>query len=332
MMWLITISIHASREGSDISWNRWIRILSRFQSTLPAREATSFSISASFKVHISIHASREGSDPWPPYNCSQPSYFNPRFPRGKRHTHDKSIRSRIRFQSTLPAREATLCYVHDHLFRPDFNPRFPRGKRPEKIIREVTAVENFNPRFPRGKRRIKRPLKSWPRLFQSTLPAREATEKQAAKAPKKEISIHASREGSDDGVTVLTAKASQISIHASREGSDRAQLGALWALRNFNPRFPRGKRPSGGRICTDFGIFQSTLPAREATYYGSDGVRHRHISIHASREGSDPEEAAPFPLEIISIHASREGSDIRITSFCRLTFYFNPRFPRGKRP
>ena len=57
-----------------------------------------------------------------------------------------------------------------------------------------------------------------------------------------------------------------ISIHASREGSDH------WPARNasqvhddFNPRFPRGKRPAGG---------------------GKSYIL-RWISIHASREGSD---------------------------------------------
>ena len=55
-----------------------------------------------------------------------------------------------------------------------FNPRFPRGKRLNVFIFKLN-FDNFNPRFPRGKRRNYKFLYS-----QHT-----------------EISIHASREGSD---------------------------------------------------------------------------------------------------------------------------------------
>ena len=55
------------------------------------------------------------------------------------------------------------------------------------------------------------------------------------------ISIHASREGSDDlsryGMDITT-----ISIQASREGSDVAPDTARHRMLHFNPRFPRGKR------------------------------------------------------------------------------------------
>ena len=123
------ISIHASREGSDI------------------REAK-----LRKAADISIHASREGSDSWKFQLFFCHHNFNPRFPRGKRHNGkfrfivSKGFQSTLpareatelirkrsaleRFQSTLPAREATLlrpsCYRRQY----DFNPRFPRGKRP----------------------------------------------------------------------------------------------------------------------------------------------------------------------------------------------------------
>ena len=56
------ISIHASREGSDVALIIHSHILLKFQSTLPAREATKELANYLTQVAISIHASREGSD------------------------------------------------------------------------------------------------------------------------------------------------------------------------------------------------------------------------------------------------------------------------------
>ncbi len=78
------------------------------------------------------------------------------------------------------------------------------------------------------------------------------------------ISIHASREGSDLKSGALTAS-SMISIHASREGSDIERSVAAPLVRNFNPRFPQGKRQWTPRFSFCGCLFQSTLPAREAT-------------------------------------------------------------------
>ena len=126
-----TISIHASREGSDPERRLYVFILSGFQSTLPAREATSAFFPAPYPSSISIHASREGSDagglrPHAPRHalfqstlpareatktepCRFPIciYFNPRFPRGKRLCRMPLLALAHVFQSTLPAREAT---------------------------------------------------------------------------------------------------------------------------------------------------------------------------------------------------------------------------------
>ena len=77
------ISIHASRGGSDHFETRY-----------------------SITFHISIHASRGGSDT---FTCFS--------------SHSS------RFQSTLPAREATTYSRRINLTSCDFNPRFPRGKR-----------------------------------------------------------------------------------------------------------------------------------------------------------------------------------------------------------
>ena len=80
----------------------------------------------------------------------------------------------------------------------------------------------------------------------------------------------------------------RISIHAPRTGSDqqaRASLGQL-------------------------NVFQSTLPARGATFYCGTGYIKQDISIHAPRTGSDLfAERQGFPGDVISIHAPRTGSD-----------------------
>ena len=57
-----TISIHAPREGSDVSIQARISRFTQFQSTPPARGAT-FDFDFGIEdEEISIHAPREGSD------------------------------------------------------------------------------------------------------------------------------------------------------------------------------------------------------------------------------------------------------------------------------
>ena len=119
---------------------------------------------------------------------------------------------------------------------------------------------NFYPRSPRGER---------PRLL---LCLRACVH----------ISIHAPREGSDDGRRVGCRGYHDISIHAPREGSDQTPM-------YFYPRSPRGERRLDGPQSTQKVVeFLSTLPARGATLPFSLGARtSKAISIHAPREGSD---------------------------------------------
>ena len=149
--------------------------------------------------------------------------------------------------------------------RMDFNPRFPRGKRRwllrpcfPKLSISIHASRggsdvslptvlwsacNFNPRFPRGKRPTAIIGLGVFSQFQSTLPAGEATLLPGLCMFWKTISIHASRGGSDPALS--------LAVHRRPE--------------DFNPRFPRGKRPLiACFIVVVFG-FQSTLPAGEAT-------------------------------------------------------------------
>ena len=89
-------------------------------------------------------------------------------------------------------------------------------------------------------------------------------------------------------------KGDAISIHAPREGGD---LG-LATLRPGQP------------------AFQSTPPARGATYYSGKQAQVQVISIHAPREGGDRTPTTRRRIWIISIHAPREGGDTIVICAC----------------
>ena len=63
-------------------------------------------------------------------------------------------------------------------------------------------------------------------LFQSTLPARGATNGHHSTPDTNAISIHAPREGSDATANSKRWRSVDISIHAPREGSDGTTTGA----------------------------------------------------------------------------------------------------------
>ena len=79
------------------------------------------------------------------------------------------------------------------------------------------------------------------------------------------ISIHALREESDSGWSVMISNLSLISIHALREESDFSTKFTRIEKNNFNPRSPWGERRR-----------------RDTMIYG-----YSVISIHALREESD---------------------------------------------
>ena len=105
--------------------------------------------------------------------------------------------------------------------------------------------------------------------------------------------------------------------------------------RDFNPRSPHGERPfSDSALFSNQPIFQSTLPARGATFLSFFSFfiakhfnpRSPHgerrdlpatrrslfvISIHAPRTGSDLAALSCRCCMSISIHAPRTGSDQR---------------------
>ena len=79
-----------------------------FQSTPPARGATTSRLTHAAFMDISIHAPREGGDFPADTAAASKHYFNPRPPRGGRPRSAIHLSSRLGFQSTPPARGATL--------------------------------------------------------------------------------------------------------------------------------------------------------------------------------------------------------------------------------
>ena len=191
--------------------------------------------------------------------------------------------------------------------------------------------------------------------FQSTHPARGATAGGPEVRRSKHISIHAPREGCDQGVGVVLTKTAEFqSTHPARGATTRTSTaqanvrfqsthparGATAHKRDharrilyFNPRTPRGVRPPTKGIMLG-GFF---------------------ISIHAPREGCDsrcPQPELP-KTQFQSTHPARGAT--RISTHCCVTCTFqsthpargatrcsrgcldtrsnfNPRTPRGVRP
>ena len=214
------------------------------------------------------------------------------------------------FQSTPPARGATILYGCSAYFSWHFNPRPPRGGRPENSgdnlakrsisihapreggdyyrNRAPVIILYFNPRPPRGGRLLVIGISKRAVLYFNPRPPR----------------------GGRPGYQYEDLRLTVISIHAPREGGDVY----LWPL------------------CLPASAFQSTPPARGATQYSADDVVANFISIHAPREGGDYVFAPGLPslydfnprpprggrlsqavLSVyhthISIHAPREGGD-----------------------
>ena len=166
-----------------------------FQSTHPSRGATIARFSPSALLPVSIHAPLAGCDKgaicWTEYTlvsihaplagCDYRESvcgafdrrFNPRTPRGVRHS--ASARCCL-CQSFNPRTPRGVRPIADR--RPptstSFNPRTPRGVRLLRLFR-LLRLCRFNPRTPRGVRLKRGGSTSSQRRFQSTHPSRGAT-------------------------------------------------------------------------------------------------------------------------------------------------------------
>ena len=153
----------------------------------------------------------------------------------------------------------------NNLQQSDFNPRFPRGKRHDIVAVSMQSYE-FQSTLPAGEatRRRRRPG-SRNRHFNPRFPRGKRLSAPPKKASSSVISIHASRGGSDPAVFRPIAETAKFQStlpagEATRRYTTRENL-----ARNFNPRFPRGKRLSSSSSTCGIEGFQSTLPAGEAT-------------------------------------------------------------------
>ena len=169
------VSTHAPRAGRDVSSRPISARPALFQSTRPARGATSSSCSARHCNAVSIHAPRAGRDGIA-LEHYDPATVSIHAPRAGRDTVDQ-------------ARVAVFA-VSIHA---------PRAGRDGRSGSTSSA---------RGK-------------FQSTRPARGAT--------------------SSNGIS---GSSTTVSIHAPRAGRDPASCSQLTSSVCFNPRAPRGARPT----------------------------------------------------------------------------------------
>ena len=127
---IIPISIHAPREGGDDSQKHHLTIDNKFQSTPPARGATTEQLPGTFDIKISIHAPREGGDDRSVLVPHQTYQFQSTPPARGATKAFLTDGLTLAFQSTPPARGATIPTFFQRSSDPYFNPRPPRGGRP----------------------------------------------------------------------------------------------------------------------------------------------------------------------------------------------------------
>ena len=168
------ISIHAPRTGSDVIDALTAQRIEAFQSTLPARGATTDGDAQAPPRKISIHAPRTGSDPPCPCAWHDSRNFNPRSPHGERLKLLCECYRFLLFQSTLPARGATIKDCHmPHLLpisihaprtgsdaagyridaRINISIHAPRTGSDHSPSTTDCESSDFNPRSPHGERR-----------------------------------------------------------------------------------------------------------------------------------------------------------------------------------
>ena len=236
-----------------------------------------------------------------------------------------------KFQSTLPARGATWfnptmeqsesISIHaprtgsDGHCRPSscpssyFNPRSPHGERRARSRRAADLLQHFNPRSPHGERRCRSWHKPAQRRFQSTLPARGAT--RSTPAIRRPVIFQSTlpARGATRRSQQRTGKPGfQSTLPARGATPDFRRCGG--SEEDFNPRSPHGERLVGThRLTARKAHFNPRSPHGERlTDYSYMGVNVA-ISIHAPRTGSDFSSRVPRPY-----HAD-----------------FNPRSPHGER-
>jgi hypothetical protein len=266
--------------------------------------------SASYERNVSIHAARAGGDP-------------------------AADNNRVSFQSTPPARAATLADIHgDHS---GFNPR--RRARaatvPITVVDRLSSVGKsfqstpparaatgsrawvrrafrcFNPRRPRGRRHFATSLRGEARVFQSTPPARAATHREGAGMLSPQFqSTPPARAATMASISPKYSVSFQSTppARAATGASVRGDAGGL----GFNPRRPRGRRPHGHAHRSTSRSFNPRRPRgrRRAPAISRLSMpcfnprRPRGAATHNSKL-----DAIKCRAQRVSIHAARAGGD-----------------------
>ena len=235
------ISIHAPRTGSDAERFE-IKADAEISIHAPRTGSDEPPDEGAFLRSISIHAPRTGSDCASARTRYRASYFNPRSPHGER-LHNASQRGNLlefqstlpargatvffptcgklrRFQSTLPARGATVCcrYVRRLQWISIHAPR--TGS--DKMLAAFEKGFDISIHAPRtGSDLLGAYNTFYTARFQSTLPARGATTRLTRCFPMNTVFQ-----------STLPAR-----------GATRRRAARRKPLRYFNPRSPHGERP-----------------------------------------------------------------------------------------
>ena len=186
---------------------------------------------------------------------------------------------------------------------------FPSGER-RWFGRDTVATSYFNPRSPCGER------------LEAELELRCA----------RQISIHASRVGSDVVTTKIIPETFGFQSTLPVWGATPEYPDSLQAVPDFNPRSPCGERQTASAILSVLYKFQSTLPVWGATDVWD--VRRTYLLFQSTLPvwGATAPGRADERLTMISIHAPRVGSDFSISFSPFSPTDFNPRSPCGERP
>ena len=252
------ISIHAPRTGSDAPQHDTAAPVCHFNPRSPHGERPARPGGHPAPCHFnprSPHGERRRSiqlggqlphfNPRSPHgerrDHRQPApervHFNPRSPHGERHLRGQAGARPLHFNPRSPHGERPGGGAGQHRHR-HFNPRSPHGERPARRCCACTGRTNFNPRSPHGERHADVPRMVDGCPFQSTLPARGATDGNVRRGDSGRFQSTLPARGATGG---RRHKATQhllpISIHAPRTGTFMGFKRPI-----FNPRSPHGER------------------------------------------------------------------------------------------
>ena len=205
----------------------------------------------------------------------------------------------------------------------------PRTGSDRAASRSAFSSSNFNPRSPHGERPVVPAAGDCITFkFQSTLPARGATNRRQGRHEDLQISIHAPRTGSDL-LCSLCRRFVAISIHAPRTGSDAIFSAVAFSSSPFQSTLPaRGATAPFAGCATSRGYFNPRSPHGERHSRRAVAAPQAAISIHAPRTGSDRAQLVRADGHLtISIHAPRTGSDRRRGGWCPRRSRFQSTLP-----